>query len=303
MGLLLICLASVAWGTTGATATLIAQQVTISPLIVGTWRIFFAVPIFWLWYSCLTPPSERQRRPHRRQWLPLGAMGLCMAGYQVFYFAAVPYAGVAITALVAICSSPLIITALAIGFLGERLTRTVAISLALGVVGTLLLIAQPETLQLGGGRFFLGVALAFGAAFSYAGYAIFAKALVATTGGIAIATYSFTAAALALAPILVIQPPLAAWLQALPYLVYLGVVTSGLAYGIYMLGIRHTTATTAGILVLIEPLTATLLGLFVFREPLGWTSLVGAMLLITGILYARKNPRAAARGPRQTLEG
>ncbi|NEQ48637.1 MAG: DMT family transporter [Leptolyngbya sp. SIO3F4] len=291
MGLLFICLAAIAWGTTGTTSVLIAQQATVSPLIVGLWRIIFAVPVFWLWHrqnNRQQPHNASTYWPTKAQRLPLIAMGLCMAGYQVFYFAAVPYAGVAMTALVAICSSPLIIALLAIAFLGEKLTRGLCIALVLGITGTVLLIAQPEAMQINGGRFLLGVALALGAAFFYAGYAILAKSLVDRMDAIAIATYSFTAAALVLTPTLVLQPPLAVWLKALPFLLYLGIFTSGIAYGIYMLGIRHTPATVAGIAVLLEPLTASLLGIFAFKEPIGWSGVMGALILIIGILYAQQ---------------
>ncbi len=287
MGLIFICLAAIAWGTTGTTSMLIAQQATVSPLIVGLWRIVFALPIFWLWHG------SGRRTPTLRpdSVLPLVAMGLCMAGYQVFYFAAVPYAGVAMTAMVAICSSPLIIALLAVVFLREKLTRKLWIALSLGVTGTVLLIAQPDALQVGGGRFFLGVALAFGAAFSYAGYAILAKALVGRMDAIEIATYSFTAAALVLAPALALQPTLDVWLKALPFLLYLGTITSGIAYGIYMLGIRHTSATVAGITVLLEPLTASLLGIFAFKEPISGSATLGALLLTVGVLYAQTGNR------------
>ena len=206
-----------------------------------------------------------------------------------------PYVGVAMTAMVAICSSPLIIALLAVAFLGEKLTRVLGIALALGITGTILLIAQPDALAVNGGKFLLGVVLALGAAFSYGGYAILAKAMVGRMDGIAIATYSFTVAALVLTPTLGLQPSLAVWLKILPFLLYLGIITSSLGYGIYMLGIRHTGATTAGIAVLIEPLTATLLGIFAFKEPMGWTSTFGALLLILGIFYAQTNhnPRPA----------
>lgn len=290
MGLLLICLAAIAWGTTGTTSVLIAQQVTVSPLIVGLWRIVFALPVFWLWYGYgrrTTVASTYVFTLGNR--LKLLAMGLCMAGYQVFYFAAVPYAGVAMTAMVAICSSPMIIALLAVIFLKEKLHRNRMIALALGVTGTILLIAQPDALQVRGSQFLLGVALALGAAVSYAGYAIMAKSLVGRMDAIAIATYSFTVAALVLTPTLVQQPALTVWLRALPFLLYLGIITSGIAYGIYMLGIRHTSATAAGIAVLLEPLTASLLGIFAFKEPIGWSSTLGALLLIAGILYAQKS--------------
>lgn len=291
MGLIFICLAAIAWGTTGTASVLIAQQATVSPLIVGLWRMVFALPIFWLWHGYnirSQSPKNSTLWPTKVNRLPLMAMGLCMAGYQVFYFAAVPYAGVAMTAMVAICSSPLLIALLAVAFLGEKLTRGLCIALVLGIAGTVLLIVQPDVLQVNGSRFVLGIMLAFGAAFAYAGYAILAKALVGQMDSIAIATHSFTTAALVLTPTFALQPSFDIWLQVLPFLLYLGIVTSSLAYGIYMLGIRYTSATVAGIVVLMEPLTATLLGIFAFREPISWTTGFGGLLLIVGIFYAQK---------------
>ncbi|MEO0870019.1 MAG: DMT family transporter, partial [Cyanobacteria bacterium J06642_11] len=184
-----------------------------------------------------------------------------------------------------------IIALLAVLFLGEKLSRNLLIALGLGVTGTILLIAQPETFQIQGGTFLLGVASAFGAAFSYASYAVLAKSMVDRMDVIAIATYSFTIAALVLSPTLVLHPPIDIWLQILPLLLYLGIITGGLAYGVYMLGIRSTSATIAGIAVLLEPLTASLLGIFAFKEPIGWSGITGAILLVIGILYTQKKSR------------
>ncbi|MEO0868915.1 MAG: hypothetical protein AAFY17_10795, partial [Cyanobacteria bacterium J06642_11] len=68
MGLLLICLAAIAWGTTGTTSALIAQQVTISPLVVGLWRIVFGMPVFWLWHSYNTRSAGPQRAKLSLSW-------------------------------------------------------------------------------------------------------------------------------------------------------------------------------------------------------------------------------------------
>ncbi|NEP61119.1 MAG: EamA family transporter [Symploca sp. SIO2G7] len=289
MGLFLICLASIVWGTTGTASALIARQAVVSPLIVGVWRMIFSLPVFWLWHSRnVCTQASPSCWPTKGDCLPLLAMGICMAGYQIFYFAAVPRAGVALTAMVAICSSPLVIALLAVAFLSEKLTRELCIALGLGVTGTVLLVAQPDALRFNGGRFLLGIALAFGATFSYSAYAILAKSLVDRMDGIAIATYSFTAAALVLTPTLVLQPTLDVWLRALPLLLYLGIVTSGIAYSIYMLSIRQMSATVAGIIVLIEPLTAALLGTFAFKEPMGWSRISGALLLMVGIFYTQR---------------
>lgn len=59
------------------------------------------------------------RTPIRPRGPAFVAAGLCMAAYQVCYLSAAPLAGVAVTALLAICSAPVLITLLARLVLGE----------------------------------------------------------------------------------------------------------------------------------------------------------------------------------------
>lgn len=260
---------------------LLGQETTINPLFVGFCRMAIASPVlllaasrtkgFWRWRS-------------RRDGLVYLGLGACMATYQVCYFWAVPLAGVAVTALVAICSSPLFIALLAARQLGETLTRKVYAALGLGIVGTGLLVANPQAIAHHSTGFLLGVMLALGAGFSYAVYAVRAKASIATLEPLPVAAFSFTAAAFLLTPALLLKPTSTdALLISLPYLLYLGVVPTGLAYALYMVGLRRTPATIAGITVLLEPLTATLLGVLVFGESMGITGGVGVLLLLLAI--------------------
>jgi len=99
-----------------------------------------------------------------------------MAGYQAAYFTAVTLSGIAVTALVAICSAPLMIAALAPWALGERLAPRVRVALALGVVGTALLVAAPRGALDLTARLVAGALLALTAGLAYALYVILAKA-------------------------------------------------------------------------------------------------------------------------------
>ncbi|NEP18467.1 MAG: DMT family transporter [Leptolyngbya sp. SIO4C1] len=277
LSLLLIALAAITWGTTGTTLVLLNQTVTMNPLAVGFWRIALASP-------CLLLLAHRTRPLGYQStaWKAHVGMGACIAAYQICYFAAVPLAGVAVTALVAICSSPLLIALLAAWHLGEQLTPRLYGSLGLGVVGTLLLVVRPDAIA-AESSFLLGVLLAFGAALAYAGYAVMAKVQAGAMPPVQSAAYGFTAAAILLLPALIWQPPLADWMRALPFLLYLGMVTTAAAYAIYMIGIQRISATAAGITVLLEPLTATLIGVLFFREAMPLFSIVGAGLLLSAI--------------------
>ncbi|MEO1403073.1 MAG: DMT family transporter [Cyanobacteria bacterium J06635_1] len=293
LSLILICLAAISWGTTGTAMVLMNQTLSmgtsINPWVVSFWRMALASP--WLLIMAGRQPHF-WRWPSRQTGLAHLGMGACIAMYQVCYFCAVPLAGVAVTALVAICSSPLLIALLAAWRLGERLTSRMYGSLFLGMIGTALLVVRPDAIATRPG-FLLGVLLAFGSALAYASYAVIAKAQVVHVAPLTIAAYGFTTATLFLLPALVWQPPLADWLKVLPWLLYLGIVTTAIAYAIYMLGLRHISATASGIVVLLEPLTATLIGVFFFRESMPLMGVMGAILLLSAIALLTLQPKPA----------
>ena len=217
-----------------------------------------------------------------------------MAAYQACYFLAVPLAGVAITALVSICSSPIFITLLAAKFLGEKLTLKIYLSLGLGIAGTSLLVINPNAITNQGWQFFGGVLLALSAGFFYATYAVGAKSVIKNLDPFTVLALSFTAAGLMLFPALLFTNSLNTQnlqIQA-PFLLYLGLVSTGVAYLLYMQGLKSTTATVAGIAVLLEPLTATCLGILVFRETMGINGAIGGLLLLgaIAILSLQKQP-------------
>lgn len=279
-GLALISLAAISWGTTGATMTLLARDASAGPLLVGFLRMAVAAPCLLL----LARVVERSWRLSGRETrLVLGA-GASMSAYQVCYFSAVPLTGVAVTALLAICSSPLMIAGLAALFLGERPTRRVYVALGMGVVGTALLVVTPRGIEPLNPAFLPGALLALGAGLSYALYAVATKATLARVPPLTLAALTFSVAALALAPVLLWEPRVLAPLAGgWPLLLYLGLVPTALAYALYTVGLRRTPATAAGIATLLEPLTATALGVGVFGERLGLAGVVGALLLLGAI--------------------
>ena len=287
-GLLLICLAAISWGTTGATMTILARDAGAGPLLVGWARMAVAAPCLLL--AGVVAAGRGARRPPAarspvRDAVACLALGAAMAAYQLCYFAAVGRAGVAVTALLAICSAPLLIALLAALLLGERLTRVVTLSLALGVLGAGFLVSGSRGTPSTSARSALGALLALGAGLSYAAYAVAAKQVLARMPPLAVATATFTTAALLLSPTLlgadaVRAPIVAGW----PLLLYLGVGPTAIAYLLFTIGLARVPATVAGIATLLEPLTATTLGVLWFHESLGPTALTGAALLLLSLL-------------------
>ena len=291
-GFLLICAAAVSWGTTGSVTTLLVAQSDVTPLVIAAVRVL-AGAVLLLAGAWLIDGSLRIARADRWRCV---AMGVAMAVFQASVFTAVTLSGIALTALIAICSAPLVIAGLAWAFLGERPTTRVGIALALGVVGTALLIVGPRGLTDVSSRLLAGAGLAFTAGVAYGTYVVITKATLARSAPLPMAGLSFAVATLALAPALAAPDALRQLAVGWPWLVYLGAVTTAGAYAAYTIGLRDVSASVAGIASLVEPLTATLLGVVVFGERLGVAGGAGAVLLLSALaLLVRTEQRAATR--------
>ncbi|OLB38633.1 MAG: hypothetical protein AUG14_03465 [Candidatus Rokubacteria bacterium 13_1_20CM_2_68_19] len=104
-GLVLIGLAAVSWGTTGSVTTILIARSDAEPLLIGAARMWVAALVLVAGATAVGAGPTRTARvlPHCL------AMGACMALYQAAYFSAVAMTGIAVTALIAICSAPLMI--------------------------------------------------------------------------------------------------------------------------------------------------------------------------------------------------
>lgn len=291
-GVVLIALAAVSWGTTGSVTTVLVARSGVHPWVIGGARMWVAAALLLLaarWTGA-SLPFDRGRLAAS---LTLGA---CMAAFQVTYFTAVTMTGIAITALVAICSAPVMIAALAALVLRERITTRVTIALALGVAGTALLVADPSDVAPITPRFALGAMLALGAALSYAVYVVVAKAALARVAPLPLAAVTFLVAAVLLTlPVAWTETPVTQLARGWPWLVYLGAVTTAAAYALYTTGLRLVPSSVAGIVSLFEPLTATLLGSLLFGERLGSAGIAGATLLVAAVALILRAPPESRR--------
>jgi len=291
LGIVLVCLAAVSWGTTGSVMALLAREGTASPLLVGWARMAGAAPCLLLATALVRPRTSARGEWRPSDWAKAALLGAAMAAYQACYFWAVPRTGVALTALLAICSAPLMIAGGAALTLKERTRPATLAALLLAVPGAAMILLSPRAdspassgFTAGGftaGAFSAGALAAVGAGLSYAVYAVTAKGLLRRAAPLPLAALTFTLAALLLTPVLALTDGATAQLAAgWPLLLYLGVVPTAVAYVVFGAGLRRVTATTAGIATLLEPLTAATLGVLLFGEGLGTLGWAGTFLLL-----------------------
>jgi DME family drug/metabolite transporter len=294
-GVWLILLAATLWGTVGVTTQALYHLTATNALSIGFFRLALATPALAL--GCFSLIGWRMFRVARRDLAVIALLGLMLALYQVCFFGAIALVGVAIATLVTLCSAPVLVALISAFLTGERPSRVVIAALALAIAGVTLVVGfQPGARQQAINP--IGIALALGSALGYALVALSSRAVAGRYHPLQINAIAFAAGALALLPaailtgFVVTYPPMG-W----ALLLYLGLIPSALAYGLFLTGMRSTPATVASVLTLVEPLTATILAVALFGERLGALGLIGGALLLGAILVL-----ALTSGPKATVE-
>ena len=295
-GFLLVVLAAFCWGTSGLTGDVVADRTDLDPLDVAWHRMaigaaaLVAVHLF----------ARRRRAGAAVAWtrplrLRLAAVGVGLAVYQSAYFAAVATAGVSIATLVALGLAPLLVAVGAAALGHGRPDRATGIALLVALAGLVLLVGVSAGGD-DGDAVLLGALAAVGCAVAYAGVVLLSSG---TPAGVPTTTVGFAVGAVLLTPVaLVTGLDLTGDPLALGLLVYLGLVPTALAYGLFFTGVRAVPAAVASIVTLLEPLTATALAAALLGERLAPTALAGGLLMLGAVtaLYLRRMGDSNSRG-------
>jgi drug/metabolite transporter, DME family len=292
-GIALVLVAALLWGTGGVSGKLLLNTTDLSPLAVGFLRMALSAGALWLLGVAQSGagywrPLGTLNRDGGRGWGALALVALAMALYQACYYAAVIRTGVAIATLISLCGAPLIV-ALATAATTRQWPRgatMLAMMLSLAGTGLLVLPGQGADAPVDStGVDWTGVALAGGAAASYATVTLVSRRIAATIEPGLLVGVSFAGSAMLLLPFawLAGMPAIDVTLPAIGLLLYLGLVPTALAYCLFFRGMRRTDPTAAAIASLLEPLTAVLLAWVVLGEQLSPVSLAGGGVLLAGL--------------------
>ena len=295
-GFLFIIAAGILWGTSGVATRAIYGLVDVSPITIAAFRLGLGAPMLWVALRCLLGRSTTHSiAPQDLGWLTLA--GIALGVSQAFYFASILRIGVAIATLVTISAAPVLVGLLSAPFLHERLTPTIGMALACALMGTALLVGVgPADTNSSWSMKLQGTLMAFGAATCFGTFILVSRHLAGRYHPLHAVAIAVTVGAV---PLIIASAvtfgttvafPPAAWALFL----YLGLVPTALAYGLFYLGMRSATATAASIAALAEPLTSTVLAFLIFDERLGPYGVPGTILLVGTLLFLyRKGGNAA----------
>ncbi len=286
-GFVLVLLAALCWGTSGLSGSVVADRSGASALDIAWYRLAIGA----LALLAARAATARRRGPAvpltRPVVVRLVLIGAGLAAYQLAYFAAVEQAGVSIATLVALGLAPLLI---AVGgtLLGSgRPDRATAVALAVALVGLALLVGVSAGADTGT-TVLLGALTATGSAL---GYAVVTLAGGGVPAGVPVTLAGFAGGALLLSPVVLAEGlTVPSDGVALAVLLYLGLVPSALAYGLFFTGVRTVPGAVASIVTLLEPLTATVLATVFLGERLAPAAVAGGALLLAAVagLYLRR---------------
>jgi drug/metabolite transporter, DME family len=281
-GMGMVMLAAALWGTSGIASQIISQMAATTPLSLSFLRMLIAAPVLLLAGQRLL--GQKMWAISRRDFAMMMLTGTLVAVDYALYFAAISYAGVAVATLVTICTAPVLVNVFTALFYRRRPDNLTLFSVALAVAGTMLLVggsqnAAPENVSL------TGVLLALAAAGIYACIVFCGRYMAGRCHPLQVNAVAFSTGAVVLALGVSVAgfagdyPP-AGW----GVILYLGLVPTALAYSLFIVGMRSTSAPVASVLTLLEPLTAALLSwLFLPDEKPGLAGIAGAVMLLAAI--------------------
>jgi drug/metabolite transporter, DME family len=298
LGLLQICAAGALWGT-GGLAVVVLQDITdLTVLMVSAHRMAVAAAVLLLLVAVM------RRLGHVRAVLTaeparVCAVGLSTAAYQALYFTAVVNVGVSVATVVALGLAPVLVTVWESVRSRSLPTPGRWPVLAAALTGLVLVSLSEGTTS--GPRPALGIAAAVAAGTGYAVATVVGRDLARGSQAIVLTTAATTVGAAVLLPVGVVAswgraPVLTADPQAVAVLLYLGVMTMALAYGLLYAGLRTTSGSAAVIATLVEPVTAALLAAWLLDERLGPLGVVGAVLILAAVAGLARVPHTPA-GP------
>ena len=280
LGVLLVLGAATLWGTTGTAQSLAGGSLSagwFGALRLATAGVFFAL------CALVSRPSAGAPFRGRLAARDLFGAGMCMAVYNLAFFAGIGMIGVALGTAIALGSGPLWA-----GLLQAMLHRHRPS--AAWWLGTLVAVSGGVLMTLGGtrpvdGSGASGILLCLLSGFSYATYTLLNQRMAHAAPASTITSRAFGVAAAIAVPTAWMTGGAPAFTGAdLAAVAYTGIVTAGVPYLLFSLALRHIAPATGVTLALCEPVVAFALSVSVLGQRPEGPAYLGLLLLVCGLL-------------------
>lgn len=264
---------------------LLVRGSPVDPAATAFWRLFVGLPftLFLIRRSVFLPT---------RAMLWMGLAGAFLAGDLIFWNSALVRTTI-LEATILVMVYP-VITAVAGHFLlKERITWRFAAGGAVAFIGLLLIMLHAGS---HGTSSLLGDLLAIGAAFFYAGSLMITARMCRAYDPLAVSFWLtfWAAVGAALGSLYLHEPRLIPitvydWLYML---VYGGITVLG--YTLFNRSLKVVPTNIASLMGYAQPAVASTLGAFILKEIPTWNGVLGALVVVAGLVLATRHPLSAA---------
>lgn len=212
--------------------------------------------------------------PLRKEWLYLISLGFCYFGVTITLFYAYNYTTIANVELLHY-TFPILTVFGATLLLNERLNWQKVLALVLSMVGLILILNQSFNLSQ---SMMFGSFCAFLSAFPVAGMTLIGRKLKNRSAYFT-TFWSILFTCILYFPFFLYHNSISS-LQQVGYIFITSVFFIGIVLPLYFFGLRHITASTVGILMLIEIISGIIVGLIFYHEMLSLINLIGGILIM-----------------------
>lgn len=293
-----LALAALVLGAVGiGFAPLFVRLSELGPSATAFYRFALAIPLLWVLgeveakrTEIRAPPSTR----HTRSLLVLAGLFFA-ADIALWHFAI--HATTVANATLLTNFAPVFVTLGAWVLFRERPTVVFALGLTLALLGAALLMGASLHVD---PRHLVGDLYGLGSAFFYGAYQLTIKRVRRGTGTLKVILASTTVSAVALLVLAILTEPRLVPLTLVGWgmVVALAVVSQSLGQGFIVYGLAHLPSGFSSVTLLVQPIVAALLAWLFLGEVLGPVALLGAFVVLAGIVLARlgsgQRPRVAA---------
>ena len=272
-----------------AFAPILVRLSEVGPSATGFHRFLLAIPLYWAMAATLprATVAEGSERPTSvRDFVLISMAGVYLAADVAVWHYSIQMTTVANSTLLANVAPVFVVLAGWILF-GTRVTGTYMIGLAAAMTGVFILSRASLSLS---EEHFIGDLLGVLTAVFYAAYQMSVERLRKRFSTVTIMKYAIPASALIMLPVALasgddlLPVTLAGW----GFLIALAAGPQVFGQGLIAWALAHLPVAFASVSLLVQPVTAALVAWALFGEQIGSQQAVGGVLVLAGIMLARR---------------
>ena len=296
-GSLILCTASLIWGLAFVAQSDAADLVP--SFTFNALRSFIGAAALYLFYKITnrekTPFFPKEKRERKQYYIAAAVCGLMLTisvNLQQFGLAAYPNGAAAEARGGFITARYVVLVPVISFFMGKKTSPVIWISVLVALGGFYLL-----CLSGGVGGIYIGDLLIFICAVSFSLHILSIDKFVGVTGGVKLSVMQFTVVGVlsSLLALIFERPELSNILAAAPQILYLGIMSSGVAYTLQIVGQKYAEPSVASLSMSLESVFAALGGWLISGNTLSSRELCGCALVFAAIIAAQLPEMMASR--------